>query len=108
MPVTIHGHCTFKINSTHGLITGGAPRTDPASTWFVDLATTTFAPGPIMNVERFAHGCAAVHSGSKTYGIVIGGEAGLFWSDSTEIIDLGQNSPAWIEGMPERWRNSLQ
>ena len=111
-PVTISKHCIIKINSTHGLITGGSQdRKYSASTWFVDLATTTFTPGPTMKMKRAMHGCAAVHLGSKTYGIVSGGYYYKYYRNvqlySTEMIDLDQHSPAWIEGMLERGKNSF-
>ena len=52
-PVTISGHCTFKINATHALVTGGIQDgSDSASTWFVDLTTTTSTPGPAMKMRR--------------------------------------------------------
>ena len=83
-----------------------------------------------MKMKRAMHGCAAVHLGTKTYGIVSGGyyknycrnelsstEMQMIGLDqnshcrnelsSTEMIDLDQNSPAWIEGMSERWKNSF-
>ena len=99
-PVTITGHCTFKINSTHGLVTGGVQDGDyrSANTWFVELPTTTFTEGPTMRRGRERHGCATFHLGSKIYGIASGGED----LDSTEIIDLAQNSPTWTKGMLEK------
>merc|ERR1711860_68264 len=52
-PVTIVYHCSFKINSTHALVTGGEQDGSiSASTWFVDMATTTFTPGPKMTSRR--------------------------------------------------------
>merc|ERR1711953_1005387 len=73
-PVTIYAHCSFKINSTHGLVTGGDQDGSwSASTWFVELTTSTFTPGPTMKTERRGHGCATLHLESKTYGIVSGG-----------------------------------
>ena len=55
-PVTIKYHCSFKINSTHALVTGGVQDdSDSASTWFVDLATTTFTPGPTPCQRLAAH-----------------------------------------------------
>merc|ERR1711860_213906 len=61
-PTTIAGHCTIKINSTHASVTGGrqdGPRS--ASTWFVDLTTTTFTPVPEMTSKRSYHGCSTFH-----------------------------------------------
>ena len=113
-PVTIKGHCTFKINSTHGLITGGRQNEKySTSTWYVDLTTTTFTPGPEMLMRRWYHGCATFQMGDKTYGIVSGGnrdpEPGSsiprsygVQLDSTEIIELDQRSPTWTEGMQEK------
>ena len=113
-PVTISYHCTFKINSTHGLVTGGIQDVVAggiqdgswsASTWFVELTTSTFTPGPAMKTKRRWHGCATFHLGSKTYGIVSGGWNSNYL-DSTEIIDLDQSSLTWTEGMQEKSYNS--
>merc|ERR1712062_71608 len=100
-PVTIREHCSFKINSTHALVTGGdQDGSYSASTWFVDLTTTTVTPGPEMTSVRRNHGCATLQLERKTYGIVAGGWGPL---DSTEWIDLDQESPTWTEGpkLPE-------
>ena len=103
-PVTIWAHCTIKINSTHALVTGGwQDDFVSASTWFVDLTTTTFTPGPPMKMKRLHYGCTTFNLGTKTFGIVSGGlnngkEVRL---DSTEIIDLDQNHPTWTEGMQD-------
>ena len=111
-PVAISGHCTFKINSTHGLITGGRQYgSDSSATWYVDLTTKTFTPGPEMRSKRWKHGCATFQMGGKRYGIVSGGsidgkcpEVGDFGFqlDSTEVIDLDQRSPTWNEGKNEK------
>merc|ERR1711860_314664 len=106
-PTTVYGHCAIKINSTHGLVIGGKQDGSySASTWFVDLTTTTFTPGPPMKIKRMYHGCTTFNLGTKTFGIVGGGlnngkEVRL---DSTEIIDLDQNHPPWTEGpnLPRR------
>ena len=75
-PTTISDHCTIKINSTHGLVIGGKQDDSyPASTWFVDLTTITFTPGPKMTTTRSSHGCPTFHVGTKTYGAVSGGGA---------------------------------
>merc|ERR1712004_472435 len=97
-PTTIVGHCTIKINSTHALVTGG--RQDgsySASTWFVDLTTTTVTPGPKMRTRRSYQGCSTFHLGRKTFGIVSGGFYNGFL-DSTEMIDFDEDSPTWTEG----------
>ena len=100
-PVTISYHCSFTINSTHGLVTGGNPDgSNSASTWFVDLAKTTFTPGPAMKSIRGFHGCATFHLGSKSFGIVAGG--GERDSTATEIIDLDKESPIWTEGTQDK------
>merc|ERR1712049_30479 len=83
-PVRIVNHCSFKINSTHALVTGGdQDSSTSASTWFVDLTTTTVTPGPMMTSRRYLHGCSTFHLGRKTFGIVSGG----YYLDSTEWID---------------------
>jgi len=102
-PVTISFHCSFKINSTHALVTGGhqdGPRRS-ASTWFVDLTKTTVTPGPKMTSTRRFHACSTLQLGGKNFGIVAGGGKPL---DSTEWIDLKEDSPTWTEGpkLPRR------
>merc|ERR1712062_510405 len=70
-PTTIARHCTIKINETHALVTGGVQDgSRSASTWFVDLTTTTVTPGPKMTSTRGDHGCATLQLGRKNFGIV--------------------------------------
>merc|ERR1712062_966603 len=101
-PTTIYSHCSFKINSTHALVTGGVQDGSPsssASTWFVDLTTTTVTPGPKMTSRISYHGCSTFNLGRKTFGVVAGG-LDYNWNllDSTEWIDLEEDSPTWTEG----------
>merc|ERR1711860_208005 len=92
-PVTIYFHCSFKINSTHALVTGGKQDgPTSASTWFVDLTTTTVTPGPKMTSRRYIHGCSTFQLGRKNFGIVAGGHYNGRL-DSTELIDLKEDSP---------------
>merc|ERR1711860_339155 len=80
-PVTIKYHCSFKINSTHALVTGGyQDESRSASTWFVDLTTTTVTSGPKLTTTRKGHGCSTLQLGRKTFGVVAGG----YLEDSTE------------------------
>merc|ERR1711860_255446 len=99
-PTTIYSHCSFKINSTHALVTGG--RQDgsrSASTWFVDLTTTTVTSGPKLTTPRAGHGCSTLQLGRKTFGVVAGGFGPNYnFLDSTEWIDLEEDSPTWTEG----------
>merc|ERR1712137_230814 len=98
-PVTIYWHCSFKINSTHALVTGGLQDGSySASTWFVDLATTTFTPGPKMTSRRSAHACSTLQLGRKTFGVVAGGWDYPKYVDSIEWIDLEEDNPTWTEG----------
>ena len=100
-PVRIAGHCSFTINATHALVTGGWQNGSiSANTWLVDLTTTTFTPGPIMKTARSFHGCSVFQRGTKSYGIVTGGmDIGRRYLVSTEMIKLDQESPTWTEGM---------
>ena len=101
-PVRIDDHCSFRINSTHGMVTGGdRDGSRSANTYFVDLTTTTVTSGPIMKSRRYHHGCSTVQHGTKSFGIVAGGYDGIN-SDSTEMINLDQESPEWTEGMQDK------
>ena len=103
-PVRIAGHCSFTINATHSLVTGGWQNGSiSANTWLVDLTTTTFTPGPIMKTARSFHGCSVFQRGTKSYGIVTGGmDIGRRYLDSTEMIKLDQESPTWTEGIQDK------
>merc|ERR1711860_80076 len=98
--VTIESHCSFKINSTHALVTGGwqdGP-TSASTSWFVDLTTTRFTPGPKMTSTRNDHGCSTLQLGRKTFGVVAGGYDYPNYFDSPEWIDLEEDSPTRTEG----------
>ena len=102
-PVTIKYHCSFRINSTHALVTGGKQDGSySASTWFVDLTKTRFTPGPKMTSRRREHGCSTLQLGRKTFGVVAGGYYNGNYLDSTEWIDLEEDSPTWTEGMQDK------
>merc|ERR1712062_429225 len=68
------------------------------NTWYVDLTTTRVTPGPTMKTGRLDHGCSLFQHGTKSYGIISGGNDGSDWLDSTEIINFDQESPSWTEG----------
>ena len=98
IPVTIAGHCSFTINATHAMVTGGwQDGSLSASTWLVDLSTTTVTPGPTMTTRRKYHGCSILKNGARSFGIVSGGWNGRR-VDSIEMINLDQESSEWIEG----------
>ena len=102
-PVTIAAHCSFKINATHAMVTGGSQDGSDYSnnTWFVDLTTSRVTPGPSMKTRRWGHGCSIFQHGTKSFGIVSGGyNSGRL--DSTEMINLDQESPSWTEGMQDK------
>ena len=106
-PVRFYGHCSFPFNATHGIVTGGVQDgSRSANTWFVDLATTSFSPGPTMKTKRQDHGCSIFQHGTKSYGIVSGGNKFEKYDrerlNSTEMIDLDQESPTWTEGMQDK------
>ena len=103
-PVKIAGHCSFPFNATHGIVTGGNQDDfyDSDNTWLVDLTTTRVTPGPSMKKGRHNHGCAIFQHGTKSYGIVTGGLFYELGQDSTEMINLDQESPEWIEGMQDK------
>ena len=105
-PTTVAGHCSFPFNATHAMVTGGyQDGSVSANTWLVDLTTTTFTPGPAMKTGREMHGCAILQNGTKSFGIVTGGwTSGYYILDSTEMIELDQESPSWTEGMQDKFK----
>ena len=113
-PLEIRYHCSFKINATHAMVTGGHQdgSKDASSTWFVDLTTTTVTPGPALKTGRAHHGCTIFQHRTKSFGIVAGGHVSgssrgcerprCGYLDSTEMIDLDEESPKWTEGMQDK------
>ena len=118
-PVKISGHCSFNLNSTYGMVTGGLydlHSYSSTATFFVDLTKGLSAiakriSGPSINTARNDHGCSIFHHGGKSYGIVSGGWDGHNLLDSTEMIDLddldqrpngGWYHLSWTEGMPDK------
>ena len=102
-PTTVAGHCSFPFNATHAMVTGGyQDGSVSANTWLVDLTTTKVTPGPTMITKRYGHGCSIFHEGTKSFGIVSGGSGFGKYLDSTEMIDLDQESPEWTEGMQDK------
>ena len=102
-PVTISAHCSFHINATHGMVTAGVQNgKNSSATWYVNMTSTTFVRGPPMTTRRVAHGCSIVQLGSKSYGVVSGGYYDRKLLDSTEMINLDQESPTWIDGMQDK------
>ena len=103
-PVTIAAHCSFKINATHAMVTGGSQDGSDYSnnTWFVDLTTSRVTPGPVMKSGRYRHGCSIFQHGTKSFGIVSGGQGYPNNLDSTETINFDQESPIWTEGMQDK------
>ena len=76
---------------------------ESANTWYVDLTSTSTSttPGPTMKTARGGHGCSIIRIGTKSYGIVAGGSNSGFL-DTTELINLDQESPTWTEGMQDK------
>ena len=102
-PVTIYDHCSFPINASHAIVTGGIQDgSRSASTWYMDLTTTRATPGPTTKTGRNWHGCSIFQDGTKSYGIVSGGIDNSGRLDSTEMINLDQESPAWTEGRQDK------
>merc|ERR1712062_794103 len=61
--------------------------------------------GPTMKTGRTGHGCAIFQDGAKSFGIVAGGNNfNIGYLDSTEMIELDQESPTWTRGpkLPRR------
>merc|ERR1719231_2042954 len=51
-----------------------------------------------MTSKRRAHACSTLQLGRKNFGVVAGGYDHPNYFDSTEWIDLEEESPTWTEG----------
>jgi len=73
-PVTIAFHCMMRLSESVALVTGGYQRGSmSASTWIVNTESKMVTRGPRMEIGRSSHGCATLHLGNKTFGLVAGG-----------------------------------
>ena len=78
------------------LATGGYNMISQTNTFFIDLNTKTFSPGPALIQSRSLHGCAAFEHNGRTIVMVAGG-----WNpnlNTTEFLDLSQDDPKWVLG----------
>ena len=99
-PVTIAYHCMMRFNESLALVTGG--RQDGSTsdaTWILNTESKMVTPGPRMKSGRSGHGCATLHLGDKTFGLVAGGfNRSYRVLDHTEFMDFGQENPSWTDG----------
>ena len=78
------------------LATGGYNMISQTNTFFIDLNTKTFSPGPALMQSRSLHGCAAFEHNGRTIVMAAGG-----WNpnrDTTEFLDLSMDDPKWVFG----------
>ena len=78
------------------LATGGYNMISQTNTFFIDLNTKTFSPGPALIQSRSLHGCAAFEHNGRTIVMAAGG-----WNpnrDTTEFLDLNMDDPKWVFG----------
>ena len=110
LPIDMYGHCTLKGSKRKGLIGGGIQDGSVSSkTYFLNMDTMEFTEGPRMQTARGGHGCAALHLGGKTYGIMTGGyNSGYNNLDSTEFLDFEQQNPTWTDSKQDNFKNSLK
>jgi len=98
LPVTMYGQCSMKGSKRMGLVGGGKQDGSYSSkTYYLNMDTMEFTEGPSMQSAREKHGCAALHLGGKTYGIMTGGYNGGYL-DSTEFLAFDQPNPTWTDG----------
>ena len=66
------------------------------NTFFINLNTKTFSPGPALMQSRSLHGCAAFEHNGRTIVMAAGG-----WNPNrvtTEFLDLSLDDPKWVFG----------
>lgn len=90
------GPCAMKVNDTHYIITGGGGQF--VETFFIDLKTLEFLPGPNLQEKRAGHACISFYVGGKMYGMVSGGYSDGRRSQSTEIISFDHTTLTWKIG----------
>ena len=106
LPSKLYSHCVLSIDPNLAMIVGGyeGNTRDEAvptkKTYFYDLQTNHWTPGPDLNTARADLACSVLKVGADTYVIVTGGSIGTFWEPnplkSTEILSM--TSQQWISG----------
>ena len=86
LPYKMYRHCATRLNSTHGIITGGCSNAYLyRETLIVDLNDLTMTTGPALQKTRYMHACTRISAVNGTdYVIVVGG---AWYADTTEIMD---------------------
>merc|ERR1712018_50869 len=89
----------MRLSESEALVTGGyQDGYRSVSTWILNTESKMVTPGPRMKSGRIGHGCATLHLGDKTFGLVACGTDGMNDWDSTEFVDFGQENPSWTDG----------
>merc|ERR1712018_11843 len=66
--------------------------------WILNTESKMVTPGPRMKKGRTGHGCATLHLGDKTFGLVAGGWDGNEVQDSTEFVEFSTFHATWHYG----------
>ena len=106
MPVSLWEQCLVKINTTTVLSVGGVTDRGQVSreTFFYDLISDNWSPGPALNEARSGHGCALLRwtnpDTDQVEPVVV--TAGGYWQHSTELLHLSGDHE-WVYGarLPE-------
>ncbi len=123
LPFGVMTKCMAKINSTTAIWTGSGYK-DQNQTYYVDIpnvgptgdrSPVKVVKGPELNIERWYHICGVLTDpgdGHHKVAIVAGGQSGLKYVKSTELLVLDSLDLAdqgWIQGpdMPTKIRFTL-
>ena len=97
------GSCSVKLDAETAMVIGGYPEAGNkfVQTFFVNLVTFTWTPGPPTNVGRFVgSACAIFRNPAMSYRRVVvltgGGGVSTTPSDSTEFYDIVNG--VWVIG----------
>ncbi len=100
LPVTIHSHCMVTVNSTTVMAIGGVQKSQwSGKTFYFTFGEESWTEGPELKNKRSGHSCGKIRRNKDSQEmsiIVAGGEYGISYLSSVEILHEGSNE--WQTG----------
>ena len=95
IPVDLDSHCITRLNESHFMTTGGYSYSHSMYsvvmvnlTYFYNIETDIWSPGPPLNHPRIKHGCSMITLNGLNYVVVLGsGSMQRSWRGSEEAMN---------------------
>lgn len=100
VPDALYLHCMVKLNESSVMFIGGV---NLSAVYFYTFIPDRFygewSEGPSLSTQRQGHSCGKIQtSDHQTLVVITGGSNGSSYSNSTELLDLGNIDQGWKQG----------